>query len=78
MVNATLTLSVPERLKKEIRAMPEVNWSEETRRFLEDRVERLKALRKLDELTKNSRLTEEDAIRIGRQIRKGVAEKTLK
>ncbi|MBI4052953.1 MAG: hypothetical protein HY394_02860 [Candidatus Diapherotrites archaeon] len=78
MVNATLTLSVPEKLKKEIRAMPEVNWSEETRRFLEDRVERLKALRKLDELTKNSRLTEEDAIRIGRQIRKGVAEKTLK
>lgn len=78
MVNATLTLSVPEKLKKEIRAMPEVNWSEETRRFLEGRVERLKALRKLDELTKDSRLTEEDAIRIGRQIRKGVAEKTLK
>ena len=52
-----------------------VNWSEETRQFLEERVKRLKILRKLDELTKNSDLTEEDAIEFGRKINEGIAKR---
>ncbi|MBI4045150.1 MAG: hypothetical protein HY392_05555 [Candidatus Diapherotrites archaeon] len=50
-----------------------VNWSEETRQFLEGRVKRLKTLRMLDELTKNSELTEEDVLEIGKKINRGIA-----
>ncbi len=75
MDKATLTLSVPKELKKELNELKGVNWSEETRQFLQGRIKRLKALRKLDELTRNSELTEEDAIRLGKKINKGIAER---
>lgn len=75
MDNATLTLSLPKKLKKEMQEIKEVNWSAETRKFLEERVKRWKVLKKLDEVTKHSELTEEDAIRIGRQINKEVSKK---
>jgi hypothetical protein len=68
MENENLTLSVPKRLKDEMRKMKDVNWSEETRAFLEERIKRRKALKLLDELTKNSRLTEQDALELGRKI----------
>ena len=73
MGSATLTLAIPDKLKKEISEIKGVNWSEETRQFLEERVKRLKILKKLDELTKNSDLTEEDAIEFGRKINEGIA-----
>jgi hypothetical protein len=66
--NENLTLSVPKRLKDEMRKMKDVNWSEETRAFLEERIKRRKALKLLDELTKNSQLTEQDALELGRKI----------
>ncbi len=75
MSNATLTLAIPERLKKELRELKGVNWSEETRQFLEARIKRLKALKRLDELTKNSQLTEQDVIELGRKIKANVAKK---
>ena len=55
---ATMTLAVSTKLKNEMRELKGVNWSEETRQFLEERVKRLKVLQKLDEITKNSRLTD--------------------
>jgi len=75
MANATLTLCVPDELKKEMSGIKGINWSEETRQFLEERVQKLKLLRRLDELTKNSRLTEKDIIEMGRQINKGIAKR---
>jgi hypothetical protein len=75
MGSVTLTLCVPERLKREISEIKGVNWSEETRQFLEERVKRLKVLRKLDEMTKNSELTEKDILEFGRKINSGIAKK---
>lgn len=75
MDNATLTLAIPKKLKKEMAEVKGVNWSEETRQFLEERVKRLKVLKMLDELTKNSTLTEEDAIKIGRKINEQIAKR---
>lgn len=72
---STLTLAIPDKLKKDISELKGVNWSEETRQFLEERVKRLKVLKKLDELTKNSTLTEEDAIEFGRKINEGIAKR---
>jgi hypothetical protein len=71
--NVTLTLAVPKKLKEELNELKEINWSEETRQFLEKRVKRLMLLKKLDEATQNSTLTEEDVIEIGRKINEGIA-----
>jgi len=73
MGNATLTVSISEKLKEELNEIKGINWSEETRQFLEGRIKRLKALKKLDELTKNSELTEKDVLELGRKINAGVA-----
>ncbi len=73
MANATLTLSIPVKLKKEMGEFPEINWSEVTRGFLAQRVVRLEALRKLDKILKNSELSKEDVERIGVGIKAGIA-----
>lgn len=75
MANATLTLAIPEKLKKELKEVKGVNWSEETRQFLEDRVKRLKALKKLDELTKNTKITDKEILELSRKINEGIAKK---
>lgn len=75
MVNETLTLSIPKKLKDELRELKEVNWSEVTRQFLEERVKKMKLLKRLDELTKNSTFTEEDAVEMGRKINKAMAKR---
>ncbi len=75
MDNATLTLSIPKRLKREMNDIRGINWSEESRQFLEDRVKRMRTLRKLDELTKNSKLTDEDVIAFGRKVNAGIFQK---
>lgn len=75
MEKATLTLSIPKKLKQDMNAIKGINWSEEARQFLEQRVQRLRVLQKLDVLTKNSLLTEEDVIKFGEKINTGVAKK---
>jgi len=73
--NVTLTLSIPKELKSEILSLKGVNWSEETRSFLKTRVERLKALRKLDLALKESKLTDSDIDEISAKIKKGISQK---
>lgn len=73
MGDATLTLSVSKKLKQEMNDLRGINWSEETRQFLEQRIERLKALKKLDKLLKNSKLTEKDVEELGAKIKAGIA-----
>ena len=75
MKNVTLTLSIPGELKKEMNHLKGINWSAETRQFLQDRIKRLKVLHKLDELTRHSKLTEQDAIELGRKINKSIAQR---
>jgi hypothetical protein len=68
----SLTLSVDKDLKNRMDAFPEMNWSAVARNAI---IKRLEFMEKLSEFTKNSELTEEDAIRIGRQINAGMAQK---
>ena len=70
MVN--ITLSVPEELKKEMDKFPEMNWSEIARASIKQRVIMLNKFR---EFTRDSTLTEEDALRLGRLVNKEVAKK---
>jgi hypothetical protein len=63
----TITLAVPEELKKKMDQFPEMNWSEVARQAFAKKVEQLGILRKF---TRDSEITEEDAIRMGREIKK--------
>lgn len=65
---ANLTLSVPNETKKEMDSFPEMNWSEIARAAIRKRIELLK---KFKEFTRDSKMTEEDAIELGRKLKKG-------
>lgn len=67
-----LTLSIPNETKIEMDNFPEINWSEIARAAIKRRIELLKKFR---EFTKNSKLTEEDAIRLGREVNKKLAQR---
>ena len=66
----SMTLAIPDDLKKEMEKFPEINWSEIARIAIKKRLLLLKQIR---EFTKDSELTEEDAIRLGREINKNLA-----
>ncbi len=63
MVN--MTISIPGELKDELDLFPEINWSEVARQAFKGKVADLKFLL---EFKKNSTLTEEDAIKYGREL----------
>jgi len=60
-----ITLSIPEKLKKELDLLSEINWSESVREFLSNKVKRAMLLKKIDKLLENSEFTEEDANILG-------------
>lgn len=63
-----ITLSIPEQLKKQLDELPELNVSESVRAFLSDKVRRALILKKLDKMLESSELTEEDCIKLGREL----------
>ena len=65
-----ITLSVPDNAWVLMKRHPEMKWSEVARQAI---VEKIAWLEKMNELTKNSKLTDADAIQIGRSIKKGMA-----
>ncbi|MDO8538010.1 MAG: hypothetical protein Q7S21_03945 [archaeon] len=75
MANTTLTLSISKKLKEEMKEVRGVNWSEETRQFLEKRVKKLKLLKELDDMTKEVNFSEKDALEWGRKINARVAKR---
>ena len=73
--SVNVTLSVPSELKQKMESFKEINWSEVMRSNLSDKVRRLEIMKKLDELTSGSKLTEEDVKRIGDKIKEGIAKR---
>ena len=71
----SITLSVPEELKKEMDLFQEINWSAVARTAIKNRIDMLK---KFKEFTRDSTLTEEDALRIGKEVNKGLAKRYRK
>jgi len=67
-----ITLAVPDDIKREMEKFPEINWSVIAREAIKKRVELLKKFR---EFTKDSTMTEEDAIRFGREVNKRVSKR---
>lgn len=68
----SITLSVSEELKKEMDKFPEINWSAVARKEIEKRLELLK---KFNEFTKESTLTESDALRLGKAVNTSLAKR---
>tara|TARA_Y100000310_G_C20437445_1_gene694407 strand:+ start:620 stop:832 length:213 start_codon:yes stop_codon:yes gene_type:complete len=70
-----MTLAIPEDMKKELDEFPEMNWSEVARAAMRKRLEFLKQIK---EFTKDSEMTMEDAIELGRKVNKGLARRYRK
>ena len=70
-----VTLSVPIELKDKMDSFREINWSEVMRNTLSEKLRRLELMKKLDELTAGSKLTEDDIKRVADKIKEGIAKK---
>lgn len=68
----TITLSVPEDIKKEMEKSREINWSEVARVAIKTKVAQLKILKAI---TSKSKLTEKDAIELGKKINASMHER---
>ena len=66
----SITLSVPEELKKEMDKFQDINWSAVAREAIKNKVILLK---KFKEFTKDSSLTEKDALELGRKVNKSLS-----
>ena len=65
-----MTLAVPEDLHEIMRKYDTIKWSEIARQALWNHARKLELM---DKLLAKSKLTEEDALEIGRKINKGIA-----
>ena len=65
----TITLSVPSDLKQEMDKSKFINWSEVARAAIRERVAQLAVL---NAIAVKSKLTEKDALEIGRKIKKSM------
>lgn len=70
----TITLSVPEDLKREMDESREINWSEVARVAIKNKILQLKLLK---QITSKSKLTENDALELGRKINKSLHQRYI-
>ena len=70
---ASLTLSIPEDLRAKMRQFPEINWSEVARQAI---MEKTRVLGQMQQLLSRSTLTEQDALKIGREIKRRIWKKS--
>lgn len=67
-----MTLALPEELHKLMQKYKEIRWSEVARQAM---WEKAKKLELMDKLLAKSKLTEKDALELGRKIRHGIAKR---
>jgi ABC-type oligopeptide transport system ATPase subunit len=67
-----MTLSVPEKLHKEMAVHSEIKWSDVARKAFEKKI---KELNWMDKVLSKSKLTQEDANRIGHKIKGEMAKR---
>ena len=70
MVN--MTLALPEDLHKLMKKHKEIKWSEVARQAMRERARDLEIM---DKIASKSRMTEKDALELGRKINRAVAKK---
>ena len=70
-----MTLAVADEIKQKMNAFPEINWSEVARQAFSQKLEDLEFLQKFKE---KSKLTEADALRLGKAVSKAVSQRLRK
>lgn len=68
----SLTLSIPEELKARMDKHSEINWSEVARKAIMKQLEDYEFMKRISE---KSKLTEKDALELGRMVNKGMAKR---
>ncbi|MBI2044423.1 hypothetical protein HYT23_00030 [Candidatus Pacearchaeota archaeon] len=71
----TITLSVPEDIKKEMDEFRDINWSAVAREAIKSRLSQLVLFRSI---VSKSKLTEKDALEIGKKINASLHERYKK
>lgn len=71
----SLTLSIPEELKARMDQQSEINWSEIARKAIIRRLDDFEMFKKLSE---KSKLTEKDALALGRKVSSGMSKRLRK
>jgi len=70
-----ITLAIPEDMKKDMDESKEINWSEVARTAIKIKLEQLKILKAI---TAKSKLSEKDALELGRKINKSLHDRLSK
>lgn len=70
-----LTIAISEELKKELSEFRVMNWSEVAREAFEKKIVQLRIL---ESFSKDSELTQEDALRLGRKINETLSKRFSK
>lgn len=66
---ASMTLAIPADLRAKMKQFPEINWSEVARQAI---LQKTRQFDQLNQILSKSTLTEQDALEIGRQIKRRV------
>ena len=64
-----LTIKIPERVRQEF---PEVEWSKVAERAVLEEFRKLATIKLFDELFKNSEITDEDCLKLGKEVNRSV------
>ena len=72
---SSMTLSIPEDMKKKMEGFAWLNWSELAREAFAKRMKQLEVLAKFEKDFQDSKLTDEDCIKLGRELKKAMLEK---
>jgi len=70
-----LTIAIPEELRKKLSEFKVMNWSEVAREAFEKKIIQLKIL---ESFSRDSELTQEDALRLGRKVNEALSKKLSK
>lgn len=68
----SMTLAIPEDMKKELDEFPEMNWSEVARAAMR---KRLALLKQIKAFTDESELTEKDTLALGKKVNKALSQR---
>ena len=68
-----MTIAVPRQLKDQLDKHPEMNWSEVARQAWIAKLSNLEKLELLNELTKNSKATDEDIEELSKKLKHSIA-----
>ena len=71
----TITLSIPEDLKKKMDNFEEINWSAVAREAFAEKINDMEFIKRFKE---KSKITEADALRLGKEVSKGISNKLKK